>query len=34
MTKKGVEILNFDSTLLDIEREVYLDLIIDYFIEG
>jgi len=29
---KEVDILNFNSELINIEREVYLDLIIDYFI--
>jgi len=31
MTKKDVDILSFNSELLDIERAVYLDLIIDFF---
>ena len=30
--KKNIDILNFDSTLLGIPREIYLDLIIDFFI--
>jgi hypothetical protein len=29
---KDADILDFDSTLIGIEKEVYLDLIIDYFI--
>ena len=30
LLKKGIDIGNFDSTLLGISRKVYIDLIIDY----
>lgn len=30
---KDVDILNFDTSLIGIEKEVYLDLVIDYFIK-
>lgn len=29
---KDVDILNFDTSLIGVEKQVYLDLIIDYFI--